>query len=405
MNIQNTSASTLNLQFEKSRDASREFSLPKVERKEKRSEPDKRFESTIAEQSRNATVQEEPPKNLKPAAEAVKNDTPGTSQDAAPQETPAPVKESSEAGGVENIAEQGQAEAAMKLSQLLTENAVTPQQPSKELTVDSPKTTFLNIITAAGTKTGAQLNNQTEKLLLSDQSEKNSSETSSTQSTIVDPSWLKTEQGDLTSSEPLPGFDLNHTKKTVEKPPVNNSSQFHPDHNLINPQILTTATNLPGPVNIAQSIPIWQNSQINPTELIDQVKIHILQGSKAGEKRITLQLQPPELGKVNVELSVSDKQIEARIYTEHQAVREVILSQIEQLRAQLAQEGWNLSKIDVNIGTFREQNDQRTHSGQISARTGHTEGGSGDGGDSASSESSLREWQPPGLGRRVNLIA
>jgi flagellar hook-length control protein FliK len=129
----------------------------------------------------------------------------------------------------------------------------------------------------------------------------------------------------------------------------------------------------------------------------------------SGESKVTMQLQPPELGKVEVELFMKDKQISAKINTENIAVKEVILSNLDQLKSNLANAGNHIDKFEVEVGGFKNNFDQ--HLG--GEGNGSGKGGSGKDGDNMSS---LDPNEPvPGkivnhratsfyLGRSINVV-
>jgi len=128
-----------------------------------------------------------------------------------------------------------------------------------------------------------------------------------------------------------------------------------------------------------------------------------------GENKVNIQLQPPELGKVEVELFLKDNQISAKINTENIAVKEVIMSNMEQLKSNLQNMGHQIDKLEVEVGGFKNQTDH--HFGNESSGDGKRKGSS-DGGGSVSGEA---EILPPNkirnhqavtlyLGRSINVI-
>lgn len=88
-----------------------------------------------------------------------------------------------------------------------------------------------------------------------------------------------------------------------------------------------------------------------------------------GGSKAVIQLKPPELGKIQVELVVRDNQVNARINTENIAVKEVILTQLEQLKSNIENAGIQVDSFDVEVGGFRNQFDGQ-FSGEESANGG-----------------------------------
>jgi len=402
MSIVNATVSTFNLQLGKSRDLTNEREFTRPEKKEKRTDTKNDFETTMAAQYSPEPPKEKSAKDVHaPQNPSPPQKTDGTKEQTA-AETPAPSDDSNTVKNNQINVDQRLTEAEMKLSQQIAAASTNTEEVPKELTAmlkNSPFST--NITSALENKIISQQKIQPKETSVANQGGENIVETAPAPPPKVHPPWMVSEKGEDPGSE----VEFSLPKKGAEKTLTNPGHQTIPENNVFNAHNMPTSELQSVPINAAPPLPIWQTAQVNLPEIIDQVRVHILQGSKAGDKRVTLQLQPPELGKVNIELSLSDKQIEARIYTEHQAVREVILSQIEQLRAQLAQDGWNLSKVDVNIGTFQEQQNQRAQNGLFSFRTGHKGRSGASTGNLAAVDSPLREWQPPGLGRRINIIA
>ncbi len=114
-----------------------------------------------------------------------------------------------------------------------------------------------------------------------------------------------------------------------------------------------------------------------------------------GENRISLKLYPPELGRVEVELSIKDNKISAKINTENVAVKEVIQSNLDQLKSNLQNAGTTIHKMDVEVGGFKNQFDQNFSNG--------TSDGSGRRGSSGGGENgSSKDPNEPTPGKIVN---
>ena len=402
MNISDSFASSPFLQAANMRISSSEAKLAKVESREKRREEDLRFEEAMIEQDRREVVSEPPTRpvaaddDTRVATEAeppTDKETPGSAT-SEPETGEATSSEEAPKTGMEND----------KIDQQALSQKVLSTQMGEPLSGEQALPNLLGKETGAGKPVAETAPSSQAAPSLGEQFQTKAAESASVQATQPAPAWMDGPQPDSASGETVPHHEANLHKKGLEKSLLNSMAQNGSELNLpLSTQ--SVAADIPiNAVSASQSIPGWQNVQINPAEIVDQVKIHILQGSKNGEKKITLHLQPPELGKLNIELSLSDKQIEARIYTEHQVVREVVLSQLEQLRAQLAQEGWNLGRVDVNIGTFREQHNQRTQNEMLSFATGQGRSGGTAAVDPNTPDSPQRIWQPPGIGRRINMI-
>ena len=86
-----------------------------------------------------------------------------------------------------------------------------------------------------------------------------------------------------------------------------------------------------------------------PPHLIDQVGKQISRSLLRGERVIRLQLKPPDLGVLKVEMDIKDHILKLGIITENNSVKELLLSNVHELREALVQQGVKLERLDINI--------------------------------------------------------
>lgn len=86
-------------------------------------------------------------------------------------------------------------------------------------------------------------------------------------------------------------------------------------------------------------------------EIADRVRV--LLSCKRSEMEVSL--KPPELGKMVVKVAMENGTLAVRITVESNAVKDFIQAHAQELKALLAQEGYNLADIDVNIGQGYQQ--------------------------------------------------
>jgi flagellar hook-length control protein FliK len=82
-------------------------------------------------------------------------------------------------------------------------------------------------------------------------------------------------------------------------------------------------------------------------EIFSQVEQGILSGTHNGTNRLTLQLNPVELGQVTVILSVHQGEVKAIIRAEQQESAGILREQMAELRASLEAEGLKVKELDV----------------------------------------------------------
>lgn len=127
----------------------------------------------------------------------------------------------------------------------------------------------------------------------------------------------------------------------------------------------------------------------NPSRLLEQyqelrervtssVENSIKMLMATNENKVNLQLQPPELGKVEVELTVKDNHVNAKINTENIAVKEVILNNLDQLKSNLEEQGIHISRLDVEVGGFKNHFDREFTGDSAGNGKGNGRGGNGE---------------------------
>ncbi|WP_461208785.1 flagellar hook-length control protein FliK [Desulfocurvus sp. DL9XJH121] len=83
------------------------------------------------------------------------------------------------------------------------------------------------------------------------------------------------------------------------------------------------------------------------SRLMNQVESGILRTMGQGRKQLTLNLEPADLGKLNVVLQVKDKEVSAVLKAETQDAGRVLSEQLSQLKAHLEQQGLKVAKLEV----------------------------------------------------------
>jgi flagellar hook-length control protein FliK len=162
-------------------------------------------------------------------------------------------------------------------------------------------------------------------------------------------------------------------------------------------------------IQARQNIP--EQYQVLKDKITSSVENSIKMLIANNESQVSIKLNPPELGRVQIELSIKDNSVHARVNTENTAVREVILSNMDQLKSNLENAGVHVTQIDVEVGGFKNQFDKQFGQENTGNGTGGT--GSGNGGNLASGEASeeissdkVRNQRPVSfyLGQSINVV-
>ena len=72
--------------------------------------------------------------------------------------------------------------------------------------------------------------------------------------------------------------------------------------------------------------------------------------AQSGERKGILHISPPELGRLDLEVVVSQGRLQANMSAESHQVKEMIEANLSQLRQQLADQGFVVDRIEVKVG-------------------------------------------------------
>ena len=86
-----------------------------------------------------------------------------------------------------------------------------------------------------------------------------------------------------------------------------------------------------------------------PAYLINQVGKQISRSILRGERVIRLQLKPPDLGTVKIEMNIKGNILKLGMIAENSSVKELLLSNVHELKQVLVEQGVKLDKLDVQI--------------------------------------------------------
>jgi flagellar hook-length control protein FliK len=117
-----------------------------------------------------------------------------------------------------------------------------------------------------------------------------------------------------------------------------------------------------------------------PNYLTGQIGRQISQSIINGERTIKLQLKPPELGMVKIEINIQDNVLKLGVITENSMVKDTLLANIHELRETLSDQGIKLDKLNVDIShnfeqsltDTKENSKDKYGSGQKDGHTDHS---------------------------------
>jgi hypothetical protein len=92
-----------------------------------------------------------------------------------------------------------------------------------------------------------------------------------------------------------------------------------------------------------------QGARPIPLYVVNQVARQISLSLHRGENNIRLQLKPPQLGAIQIDIHMKDSVLKIGMTTENNSVKEFLVSSIQELRDSLVQQGVKLEKLDVQV--------------------------------------------------------
>ncbi len=155
---------------------------------------------------------------------------------------------------------------------------------------------------------------------------------------------------------------------------VNPGHMGHQVHSGIND------VSIPGSMNVSPSLAaagpviekIHENNTLR-TEVITQLKHTMLGAMNMNRNRAVLQLHPPELGSVRIEITVHQQgEIHASFLAGTHEVKHIIQAGLNDLRDQLSSNGFHLGSCNVDVsGQGAEQQAQKNWDGPVFPTVGH----------------------------------
>jgi flagellar hook-length control protein FliK len=144
-----------------------------------------------------------------------------------------------------------------------------------------------------------------------------------------------------------------------------------------------------------------------PGYLLDQVSRQIVKLRTAGESEITLQLKPPHLGRMKLNVEHVSGGIKVGIVVESHAAKEMLLSHANELKAALGDQGLRLDKIDVEAQSDfgRSMAQAGREFGQSGSRSGRQTGHAMVGGNTIPDGSVIPETIRGVAAGRLDLVA
>ncbi|MGM0443817.1 MAG: flagellar hook-length control protein FliK [Fibrobacterota bacterium] len=120
-----------------------------------------------------------------------------------------------------------------------------------------------------------------------------------------------------------------------------------------------------GKSSTAKSDPVYKGLQQRLFEMniLNQINNRLSDAVKSGSHEIRLKLKPDHLGDVQVRIQVEKDVVTAKINVENQQVRQIVESNFQSLRDALADHDLSAGSLDVNVGGFSDDREDKNSSG------------------------------------------
>ncbi|TIH15663.1 flagellar hook-length control protein FliK [Marinifilum sp. JC120] len=113
---------------------------------------------------------------------------------------------------------------------------------------------------------------------------------------------------------------------------------------------------------VGKTSTMWENTA--RSNILEQVQEGIFKNLGQGRKQLTLQLNPHDMGTVNVILQVKNRDVQATIRAENPDTAKVIAEQLEVVKQALEEQGLKVEKLEVQTGISDGQTDSSWRNAQ-----------------------------------------
>ncbi|MFT5787967.1 MAG: flagellar hook-length control protein FliK [Shewanella sp.] len=118
-----------------------------------------------------------------------------------------------------------------------------------------------------------------------------------------------------------------------------------------------------GPVSVSQAAPMLQQAHEMLSPLREQLRFQIDQQIKQAE----LRLDPPELGKIELNIRLDGDKLHIQMHAANAAVRDALLTGLDRLRAELAADHGGQIDVDISQGESQQKQTQQGSKSAIAA--------------------------------------
>ncbi|MBF0398515.1 MAG: flagellar hook-length control protein FliK, partial [Desulfobacterales bacterium] len=86
-----------------------------------------------------------------------------------------------------------------------------------------------------------------------------------------------------------------------------------------------------------------------PSYLLDQVSRQIVKSVQNGEGEISLNVKPPELGRLQMSINSTSEGLKITITTEQTTTKDMLTANIAELKNTLSEQGFKIEQVDIKL--------------------------------------------------------
>lgn len=165
---------------------------------------------------------------------------------------------------------------------------------------------------------------------------------------------VKGETAEESDAEMQDTFSLQREKESVlpktETAQANTDDNQMAQQNMQGNQIQQHQTS--GVINEASMTEFSGATEISPQEIYDQISEYMRSNVNGDVSEVEMQLNPENLGKLQIRLSAKEGVVSAQFVTQNEVVKGVLETQLIQLKEQFEQQGVKVDAVEVTVASY-----------------------------------------------------
>ncbi|NLX18687.1 MAG: flagellar hook-length control protein FliK [Desulfobulbus sp.] len=176
------------------------------------------------------------------------------------------------------------------------------------------------------------------------------------------------EQQDVNGRQSQENHEPSHlpaqSTKEIDEQPVGQRPDLQQSSHHSQPVILQPpVTGQPAPAGLAPGQPAFfhlpSGLVVPESTVVDQMIAHFTVNHRLESHEVVLRLNPQELGKVRMTITVEQDNVKAHILTQNPQTQEMIDRHLPRLRDALEEHGLHLHQVEVTVATQEQTGDER----------------------------------------------